>query len=378
MKHLTCKHGEQLKNTLFDDADDGIDENQGVTMPKTLTPTKQATLEGFMQSKKLYDINDKRALAISERIARMIALDLQPFSIVEDRGFKELVLYFDPRYTMPSRKYFSETVIPGMYDRCRARVQDMITDQDFLSVTSDIWTSRAKDAYISLTGHFINKDWRRVSILLGVREFNDRHTGVNISQIMKQMMAEWDIEFKILACTRDNGSNMVAALDMLDIMAIPCIAHTLQLVINDGIFKIKSVQDLISTARKMVSYFNHSVVAANCLTNMQKKLGCPEHCLVQDIETRWNSTFYMLERLIEQRQALSVTNAELNLKTELTHAQWTLAEKVVNVLGPIEEATRECSKESASASLVIPVISAIHNKLKVSTCLYNTNKSLFV
>ena len=118
LKHLTCKHGEQLKNTLFDDADDGIDENQGVTMPKTLTPTKQATLEGFMQSKKLYDINDKRALAISERIARMIALDLQPFSIVEDRGFKELVLYFDPRYTMPSRKYFSETVIPGMYDRC--------------------------------------------------------------------------------------------------------------------------------------------------------------------------------------------------------------------------------------------------------------------
>ena len=128
---------------------------------------------------------------------------------------------------------------------------------------------------------------------------------------------------------------------------------------------MKAVQDVICTARKIVAHFNHSVVATNCLHTMQKKLGCPEHSLIQDVETRWNSTFYMLERLIEQRRAISVTNAELNIKTELTQNQWTLAEKIVGVLAPIEEVTRECSKASASASLVIPVVSAIRSKLKV-------------
>ena len=54
--------------------------------------------------------------------------------------------------------------------------------------------------------------------------------------------------------TRDNGANIVAALDILDILAIPCLAHTLQLVINDGIFKVKVVQELISTARKIVTF----------------------------------------------------------------------------------------------------------------------------
>jgi hypothetical protein len=248
-----------------------------------------------------------------------------------------------------------------MYDRCKKRVEDQIKLQDCLSLTSDIWTSRAKDGYLSLTGHFIDSQWKPVSVVLGVTEFNERHTAKNIADVMRIMIEDWDIEFKILSCTRDNGTNMVAALDLLDVMAIPCIAHTLQLVIHDGVFKLKAVQDLLSTARKIVSHFNQSVVAANCLTRMQNKLDCAEHCLIQDVETRWNSTFYMLNRLIEQRQALSLTNAQLNLKTELTQTQWTLAEKVVDVLAPIEEVTRECSKASASASLVIPVIYAIRH-----------------
>jgi hypothetical protein len=56
--------------------------------------TSSLLKHGFIDRKKLY---------VSDRIARMIVIDLQPFSIVEDRGFHELLEYLEPRYSMPSR-----------------------------------------------------------------------------------------------------------------------------------------------------------------------------------------------------------------------------------------------------------------------------------
>ena len=42
----------------------------------------------------------------------MIALDLQPFSIVEDVGFVRLIQQLEPPYKLPSRRYITESVIP--------------------------------------------------------------------------------------------------------------------------------------------------------------------------------------------------------------------------------------------------------------------------
>ncbi|KAK0131292.1 Zinc finger BED domain-containing protein 4 [Merluccius polli] len=39
--------------------------------------------------------------------------------VVEQGGFKQLVNMLDPRYTVPGRKYFSETALPNLYDSCR-------------------------------------------------------------------------------------------------------------------------------------------------------------------------------------------------------------------------------------------------------------------
>ena len=46
----------------------------------------------------------------------MIALDNQPISMVEDTGFVRFVETVQPQYKIPSRKYFTETVIPSILD----------------------------------------------------------------------------------------------------------------------------------------------------------------------------------------------------------------------------------------------------------------------
>lgn len=145
---------------------------------------------------------------------------------------------------------------------------------------------------------------------------------------------------------------------------IPCLAHTLQLVIKDGCLAQTCVTNLTGRARKLVGHYKHSNLACKTLERIQEQLGCPKHRLIQDEPTRWNTTYYMLERLLEQRMAVTAANVELNVPVELQSSHWTLAEKVVQILKIFEEATVAASSDHASASIVIPIVNSIIRSLE--------------
>ncbi|KAH9639209.1 hypothetical protein HF086_009632 [Spodoptera exigua] len=84
-----------------------------------------------------------------------------------------------------------------------------------------------------------------------------------------------------------------------------------------------------------------------------KELKLPEHRLVQDISTRWNSTYYLQERLLEQRRAVSLYIADHNKLGNLTPQQWNLMEQCIILLKPFEEITKITSSEKARQSLLL-------------------------
>ena len=46
----------------------------------------------------------------------MIVMENQPFSILEDQGFVELLAELKPKYVISSTKQFNETVLTQAYD----------------------------------------------------------------------------------------------------------------------------------------------------------------------------------------------------------------------------------------------------------------------
>ena len=85
----------------------------------------QATLEEALEG--TWDINDHRAKSMTYKILEMIAMDNQPFSMVTDIGFARLVNYVKPKYQIPSRSYFAESVLPKVYENVKDIIKKAVS-----------------------------------------------------------------------------------------------------------------------------------------------------------------------------------------------------------------------------------------------------------
>lgn len=56
-----------------------------------------------------------RKQELDEALVSMIVGDTQPFSIVEDQGFREFVAKLDPTYVIPTRKVCLVTKYEGSF-----------------------------------------------------------------------------------------------------------------------------------------------------------------------------------------------------------------------------------------------------------------------
>ncbi len=333
---------------------------------------RQMSLEYLVDKQRQFAFDHPKSREINRLVAELMAVDNQPFSIVDDLGFTRLVHHLEPRYKLPSRRYFAETLIPSIYDKLKLLVAELLQAQQHVSCTTDIWSSPAHDSLLSLTAHFITHEFERKSVCLQAVKFNESHTGSNIASVINSCLQSWKLTDKLTCIIRDNAANYVAGLRDADIPNFGCLAHTLQLVINDGVLVQRGVQELLGAARKLVGHYKHSNLSFQALKRMQSQLGIPQHSLIQDEPTRWNSSFYMLQRLIEQRTALLAAGAECACTVELRAQQWNLAEKLVRLLQPFEEATREASGEYSSAAVIIPVVNSLERSLTVTATTEST------
>jgi hypothetical protein len=328
--HLSYRHPDDYQHVIKQRSLAQVSTSGPCSSGATST---QVTLEQLARKRKAWDIDSAEAPRVHEAIGRMIALDVQPYAVVENRGFKRLVEVLEPRYVMPSRKFFSEKVIPEMYDSARANVQTAIDEAKSVCLTTDTWTStHTTESFMSLTAHWISDDFGRKYAVLHCEKFDGQPTGVRLAGALNDMLHAWNIEkAKVHAVLRDNAANIVKGLRDAEVVSVSCFAHTLQLSIHDAILCQQSVADLISAARKVVGHFKHSSNATSRLHAIQTDLSLPQHQLCQDVVTRWNSTFAMLERLAEQKRAVCVYVAETDDITSLSNYQWTLLCRTVTI-----------------------------------------------
>ena len=171
---------------------------------------------------------------------------------------------------------------------------------------------------------------------------------------------------KVHLVLRDNAANMVKAMRDAALPLLGCFAHSLQLVVEDGVLAQRAVLDFLALCRRIIRHFKHSTTAYSRLHEIQERLDLPKHRLQQDIKTRWNSSLYIVQSILEQKMALAAYASENDLAV-LTPYQLYLAGEVVAALQPIEEVTKAISADSTSITVVIPLITMLTKTLESFT-----------
>lgn len=303
----------------------------------------------------------------------MIALDIQPFNIVNDVGFRELLTFLAPDYTIPSRGTVRARV-DVLMSELRVNIQKELCDVRYVTITTDTWTSCNTESYIAITAHYSTNEFEISNRILGVIAMPERHTGINLAERILDEMALWRITEKVKFVVHDNACNMSAAVDHIDgVSSIHCSAHTLQLAINSGLSN-PTISDIVKKASATVTYFNHSTVASNELKRWQKQLSLPEVKLIQSVKTRWNSVYFMLQRLLQQKVAVEQVINDNNstpvaraIAMEISAAEWRIISDLISILEPLQISTTVlCGETTVTASTVCPIVTSLVERFLAS------------
>ncbi|XP_058979032.1 uncharacterized protein LOC131802660 [Musca domestica] len=221
---------------------------------------------------------------------------------------------------------------------------------------------------------------------LAIKELKSSHTGENIKSIILEVLKEYGVDVRnIFTITTDNGSNMLKTVKVLssefqmlmeeesqdseeevdceisiyEIESIDfnisshhitnncCGAHTLQLCVND-VLKQPTIKEKTENLRLVVKKLRSKTYMSIFKNGLHKKP-------IIDCITRWNSTYNMIERLLEIREVVTTLSKD-NSKLFISSADWSFASEFVGIFKPIYTATMKLQTEQLCYSELYIVI----------------------
>ncbi|XP_045104974.1 E3 SUMO-protein ligase ZBED1-like [Portunus trituberculatus] len=192
MKHIRTKHPLEYADLKEDSEHQAT--AAGLDTPST--STVQPTLMEAISKTQVYKKDSNKKKELDHLLLRMIVKDMQPLTIVENEGFTDYSHGLNPRYELPSRRELTRTLLPLLYKNESEKVKKELSTSNYISLTTDIWTSRQTMGYITVTAHFISPEWTLRSVVLATARMTNSHTKENIAEEITRICNEWDILHK--------------------------------------------------------------------------------------------------------------------------------------------------------------------------------------
>ncbi|CAF3421519.1 unnamed protein product [Rotaria socialis] len=364
-----------------------------------------------------YSTIHSRQAELQKSIVENLIIELGlPLSLIERSGFITFMSNVDPKFSTISRRTLTRTILPDLYTKMLHGLKSFCSMATFISLTLDLWTDRRQRVFFALTGHsIINSEFK--SYVLSFQPIYGKHRAPVLLDTYEACISSFSIRGKLVRLITDSASNNIAAfsgliipgfecyfqrddddelysdwyndgeqtesddakidnnvpLDVQDVVKqfldsiaiddesfrLPCYAHSIQLVINDGLKGSICVQPSLEKISKIAKLSHSSTAVAERLENIQV-------CVPNANKTRWNSQYDMVVTVIGiQPSALNdiliqTQHRELCLKS----LDYQMLNEFVSLLTLFAEATTTTqAQKTPSVSIVAPSILAIYQDL---------------
>lgn len=88
----------------------------------------------------------------------MVVKNYFPFNVVESPSFRNFINKINPGYPRPTRKTLSTALLEKHYTIHAENIIEKLKTAKFVAITTDCWSSIAKESYISITVHYIDQN----------------------------------------------------------------------------------------------------------------------------------------------------------------------------------------------------------------------------
>lgn len=340
-----------------------------------------------------------------ERLLRTIACLRLPFQTVENPEFQALLkfIHLGPgELEMPSAKTLRRRLRDAVRGQQESQLRDLPEDAK-VSLALDCWTSPFQQAFMAITVYFIDRDWNYRELLLGFEPLHGPHTGVNLSDVLLQLLRERQLLDRIFSVTTDNATNNETLIRALQeslvssgaigsresIVRVPCMAHVIQLCLKQLLGHIRAapknkevrsfwsdsqalclrdsiaqgevahtlakasllisepsyvdITDGVSQIRSFAVFVNASPQRRDAFLCLQS--GGMRLFPLHDVQTRWNSTFLMLRRARRLRNTIDKYCRDHDYSQfKITDVEWRQIDYLVHLTKPFFQFTMALMK----------------------------------
>eukprot|EP00752_Nemacystus_decipiens_P015390 g13723.t1 len=274
-------------------------------------------------------------------LVRLIVNHYLSLSFVDYSEFQTVVSALNKKAKAPTRR--------AMLDKMRevkASLENevaLMLDDEYVAITTDGWTSRSNESYMSLTVAYIDVGWQLRHLSLNCTKHTGSTQGEDLAREITSMIESHGLTGRVMACVTDCEPSMVKAGRLLESLGA------------------------LAKARALVGRYKRSSQMSARLVEILGILKLAALAVLQDVETRWWSSWAMVERLLYLMKAIKLHESTDNLAPVLSETDWEVLRLVEPILRPFMQAQKDLEgAKYVTGSMTVPKIGELRDGLEAA------------
>ena len=222
-------------------------------------------------------------------------------------------------------------------------------DTQLITCTTDSWTNCSNKRLMSITVGYNSAEFEQISHALAVVHVNEETlTTEVITKNRETILLKYSIPNEKIVLVTDGGRNFTASASSFN-KQVRCFGHRLN---NDVVQQgVEHVDNIVNKVQNIVTHVRKSAKLTTILEKIQIDEGKEPLKLVQNVITRWNSTYLMLSRFEKLYCCIKKMDMNVQLPDDVESEE---IAQIVKLLSLFDEATLSTSAEKkCTISLVL-------------------------